>query len=255
MSGRESYFIRSEGPQSPAVVRAISWLLDRAKTTQKGFIFVAVLENLRSGIVGDVLGEAAAKALMSQGKLTSSGVEIQLVTASKTLYDGQNSPIVTFYPDEKLLDQLDSISNLSAMLVVPWRMEDIELWIKTRNATELDARERQEKPPPLVRSKVVERALKSLTMMVNVSTGLIHPLDRDRAIQTFEILRDAGEPFTPEEVKAWLVAAGGWKATHAQEAADIAKKILEGRKLKKLGKPAWRPDILEVWKHEANQVS
>jgi len=45
------------------------------------------------------------------------------------------------------------------------------------------ARELSKAEEPVVKSRVVEDALKSLTSRVNISTGIAHPSDRSVAIQ------------------------------------------------------------------------
>jgi len=246
MTERKSYFIRSSGPSDEAVRKAFRWLIPKKK------VFLAVLGygNLE-GVVSDVIGQHIVKRLQKDSKVVLSGTEVVLVTERKLIYDAGSAPIVSIYPTSKFLDQLDSIRNVSEILVVPWNFEEVEPWIRTWNATELGAAP-QVRPSPLVSNTVVQQALRSLTAIVNVSTGISHPRDRTTAIQTFEILRDAGETFTPGEVKAWLIAEGGWKATDAQEVAEVAQKVLEYRRLKKVG-PVWRSNILEIWREEAKK--
>jgi len=248
MPKKECFFIQSEGPSSDSVKKALKWLIKYP--SEKGFIAVMGHAILK-GVISDVLGESAIKTLIKKGRLFLSEKEILLVTERKPVDVGGGLPMVVFFPTSQFLDKMDSIPNLSAMLVVPWRMKEIELWIKARNATELG----KQKPhrEPLIRNKVVEQALKDLTLLVNVSTGIAHPSDRNRAIQTFEILRNAGEEFTPEEIKAWLIAKGGWKAVHAQEVAELAQKVLQGKKLRK-GPPVWRKDILKIWRKKAKET-
>jgi len=250
MPDRKSFFIRSKGPSSQPVEKALQWLLKYP--AEKGFIAVMVYANLR-GTISSVLGDAAVETLIKTGRLMLSGKEILLVTDRKPIYSGNNFPLVAFYPNTKFLDKLDSLPNVSAMLVVPWIMKEVEPWIKTWNAMEL-GRQHKKKVPSLVRNKVVEQSLKDLTACVNVSTGIIHPLDRSRAIQTFKILRDGGEMFTSDEVKACLIAEGGWRAIHAQKVAEVAQKVLEGKKLR-TGSHAWRKDILKIWREKAAKNS
>jgi len=250
MSEKKSYFIRAEGPDHDAVEKAFRWLLENSKP--KGFLAIALVGNL-TGVIGDVLGERIVKALREEGRVVISGIEIVLVTSRKIIYDGENAPLLAIYPRGKYLDELDSIPNVSAMLVVPYIMKEIELWIKARSASELGVAQ----PPkelPLVSNKVVEAALRSLTARVNMSTGIAHPTDREATIQALMILKDAGETFVPDEIKAWLISKGGWRATDAQEVAEVAQKVLEGRRLR-YGSPAWVPNILEIWQEEARELS
>jgi hypothetical protein len=247
MSTRPSYFVRSEGPDPESVKKAFSWLVKNSKP--RGFLAVHGYGNLE-GVIQDVIGDAAVKALRA-GRLTISSAVIELVTERKLIYDARNSPLAAFYPNSRFLDQLDSIANISVMLVVPWNFAEVEPWIRARSAIELGAPVTEQTGPTL-QSRVVERALESLTAVVNLSTGITDPRDRASAVQIFEILRNGGEPFTPEAVKTWLVSKEGWKATHAQEVAEVAKKVLEGRRLKS-GTHRWRPDILKIWRAEAQK--
>ena len=86
---------------------------------------------------------------------------------------------------------------------------------------------------------------------MNVSTGITHPSDRKLAIQIFEILRDGGEEFSPDEVKAWLIAEGGWKASDAQKVAEVAERVLNRKRLRK-GPPIYEKDILRKWRESAS---
>lgn len=245
MAARKSYYIRSEGADENSIRSAIRWLL--AEMQDVGFIAVIQYRNLEDAIAR-VLGEGAVKELKKNGEIEIEGKRIILVTRARKLYNGEDSPLVAFYPDSKFLDELDSIPKLYALLVVPWMLSEVEPWIRARNATELG----QPATPavPLVRSRVVEEALKDLTNKVNVSTGVGDPKDRAAAVQVFDILLAAHEPFAPDEIKAWLIANGEWKADDAQEVADLAEAVIQGRRLRR-GSKQWPADILDQWRASA----
>jgi len=249
MSSREAFFVNSEGPDDTAALKAFQWLLKRSESNC--FLAVNVYGNL-GGVISGVLGDEAIKVLKKTGTLRLKNKNIILVTERNFIYDGKNSPLLGFYPTRSFLDKLDSIQNLSAILILPWIMKNIEPWIRTRNAVDLETQQRVEEPR-LIDNKVVVQALKSLTATVNVSTGITHPLDKEAAVQTFTILRDAGESFNPADVKAWLIRFGKWNATDAQEVAAVAQKVLDRRRLRK-GRPHWRKDILKIWREEAEQA-
>ena len=98
----------------------------------------------------------------------------------------------------------------------------MEPWVLTHDAQPING-EIESQPRSLIENDVVVVALKTLTAIVNVSTGLSQPSDRETAVQIFSKLRDAGEYYQPYEVKAWLIR-NGWKATYAQEVADLSAK-------------------------------
>lgn len=249
MVTRKSFFIRAEGPDQQAVKQAFRWLVTNA--TDRAFLAVMGYDNLR-GVIRDIFGDRTVETFIKEGRLRVDGIEIYLVTQRKMIDNGEGAPLVVFYPTTKFLDQIDSISNVPAMLVVPWLMKAIEPWIKTWSATELGTQESREEPE-LIKNKVVVEALKSLTALVNVSTGITHPSDREAAIQLFTILRDAGEFFNPENVKAWLIRYGGWKAQQAQEVAELAQKILDRRRLRK-GRRILKENILEILREKAERT-
>jgi hypothetical protein len=244
-SKKENYFINSEGPNADSVKKAFRWLF----SFDNGYLAVMGYNNLK-GVISDVIGEQAVKSLTANGSLRINGKEFLLVTDRKPLYLGKGFPMLVFYPTVKFLDEMQSIRNISAMLVVPWTKQEVEPWIRTVNATELGAPVNA--PQELIKNKVVVQALKSFSNYVNKSTGIIHPSDKGAAIETFSILRDAGENFNSEDVKAWLIREEGWNASYAQDVADLAQKVLEHKKLQK-GRPHWRSDILEIWRQDAQK--
>jgi len=249
MIDRKSYFIRSSGPNLEAAKKALEWIVQKKK------VFLAVLGySILGGMISDIFGENFIRNLKKYGRASLNDIEVTLVTQRKILYDGKNCSLITFYPNLKFLDELDSIPNISEMLVVPWSFEEVEPWIRTWNAIELDNPPHTRKAP-LISNPVVRQALKSLTACINVSTGIAHPLDRDRAIQTFEILRDGEEVFNPADVKAYLIAECGWKATDAQEVAELVQKVLDRKKLRKMERPAWKKNILEIWRKKAAEIT
>lgn len=245
LNKKQAYFINSQGPEPESVKKAFRWLVQHSG----GYVAVngnAVLQ----GTVSDAIGESTVKALIKNGAVKINGKELFLITERKPLYVGKGLPLIAIFPSAKFLDEVQSIPNIPAMLVVPWTREEVDPWIRTMNAKDLDA-PNNAAPEELVKNKIVVQALKSLSVCVNKSTGIIHPSDRETAIETFTILRDAGITFNPEDVKAFLIREEDWKANYAQDVADLAQKVLERRKLQRGRMSHYRPEILEIWRKEA----
>jgi len=243
MKKRLSYFIRAEGLDREAVRKGLDWLAQVSIT--RGYIAVAGLRNL-DGLIGNELGKSAVRDLKSAGKTLMLGKDIYVVTKLRPLPNADNGPLIAFYPYGRFLDSLDSIRNVMALLVVPWTMQEIDYWIRTWNAKELGAKNSRT-GYKLAVSEAVEEALKDLVGRVNRSTGMENPADRDTAAQSFVILKEGGETYSPDEIKAWLVSKAGWRATHAREVAEVAAEVLLGKRLGS-GTPAWPRDVLETWR-------
>lgn len=243
---KECYFINPEkSADVDSIKKAFQWLF------QQGGGYVAVNKNaVLDGIISQVIGEQEVKSLIKNGKVKVNGKEVILITERKSPFVGKGLPLVAIFPSVKFLDALQSIANEPAMLIVPLTMDSIKTWIKATNAKDLNA-PINTAPEKLIENNVVVQALKQLSAGVNKSTGIIDFRDRDTVIEVFTILRDAGEDFKPEDVKAFLIREEGLKATYAQDIAELAEKVLEGKKLPRLYHPALASSWLDTWRKDA----
>ncbi|MCE9853269.1 DUF1889 family protein [Shewanella chilikensis] len=96
---------------------------------------------------------------------------------------------------------------------------------------------------------LVEEALKSLTIMVNLSTGIIHPSDESAAKEYFKALYKEGEPLIGSEITNWA-SANGWQPKHAKELGALAEKIGSGGRVVIKNKGMLRPNIIEILKEK-----
>lgn len=95
----------------------------------------------------------------------------------------------------------------------------------------------------------LRNALNSLTGAVNLATGLTHPNDRNRAIETFLILRQHGIILLREEIEAWALR-NNWKPEDADQLGSLAQQIGNGAQADIVGGPWWADDIYERWSRE-----
>ncbi|MBN8758838.1 MAG: hypothetical protein J0I94_00285 [Thiobacillus sp.] len=76
-------------------------------------------------------------------------------------------------------------------------------------------------------SELLKLSIEKLSNIVNLSTGLAHPLDKSRAQELFIALRDEGESLTYEKVRG-LAIANHWPDRHADSLAELAQHIGSG---------------------------
>jgi len=250
---RKSLYINSEDPNKEAIFEGLDWLLQTCNSNNQNKALIAVPRKddiLPPSVISEVIGIQAAKFLVRNKTVKLGNIDIKLLTERESIYSW-NGPILAIYPTKKLLDKIDGLRDVTDVLVIPWSMNEVKFWINTWSANELGKPESSVKKFSLS-NPVVEEALKSLTMCVNVSTGIIHPQDRSRCIELFKKLKNAGEMFNKEEIRAWLVAEGGWKPEHADDVANVAEAVLEGRRLRS-SSGNWRNDIVEEWRRRANK--
>ena len=242
---KECFYIDSHGPNETSVRNAFRWLLRRPES----HAYIAVMQqSTLKGIIQNVIGEDGRKELIKDGgTLSFDGKTVSLITERRMIGSGNDCPIIVFWPFKDFLDKIDSIPNVSAILVVPQTIAEVQEWIMIRDAKELTTGKRLNVESSM--DPIVEEALKDLNGLVNRETGLAHPSDKETAVQIFNALLNGGIEYDPSEVKRWLVQKG-WTSSNAEEVKSVAGKIKSGIKMRpgqnKLGR-----DPLKKWKKRA----
>lgn len=243
----ERCYVDAHGPDDDAVKVALAWAVRFATEHghRRAMVFTSTLSQVDS--LANILGANPAK-LRRDRSFRVGNVTVDLVTERQASTRRQDGPVVGLWVDDQQLEmRLDGL-DAPALCVVPWNRADIEQWKANWNPADL----RTGKPAGqavTIGNLVVEAAMRSLTVAVNLSTGLSHPSDKEAAVQTFRLLRDSGERFEPSEVQAWAVR-NGWRPRHARELAEVAQAIIDRRAIRG-GRPRWRKDIVEYWREEA----
>jgi len=92
----------------------------------------------------------------------------------------------------------------------------------------------------------IERALDKITAATNLSTGLSHPNDKNRAKEAFKILHDHGEILLKKEIAAWA-SLHGWSEEDADELGSLAQQIGEGKSPRIKNGPWWAENVYDLW--------
>lgn len=236
------FFIKAYGADDDALKIALVWLAAEAK--RRGAPAVIVVYQKDQGLaLGRVVGEAQAKALTAGQTVKLNGVDLSLVTMRKVgpISLSNKVALAVWLPDKELAKVDDA--KPAAMGMVPWTHEDGQTWIASWNP--IDMRTMQSPAGggsdlnPVVAEGLRGIAAKSLS----------HPSDHDRAIETFERLRAAGESFAGRSVRAWAVW-NGWSAQGADELAEIADAVKEGRRPRRStpGRVMLKDEVVDLWR-------
>lgn len=242
----ERFFIPAHGPDDDALRAGLAWL----RTYAEGHLFLdaAIWVPTKDSVenLGRVIGRDAAAHLKRTGKVKAGAITISLLSERTTRSAHKRGPVLAVWVDDRQLDKLDAL-DAPALCAIPWSETDIDGWKRSWNPT--DARTGVSAAAETTATNpVLEAALGDLTTCVNLSTGVTHPSDKAMAVQLFQLLKSAHEPFDPLEVKA-LAVRRGWEPRHATALADIAKRIAEGKVVQTRGAgKMWRADIIEQWR-------
>lgn len=175
-----------------------------------------------TGLSG-ALGAAVSKAL-SKGQVVRlpSGASLRAETLRTLRFNSGRAVVIAYYADESLLDFVDGLHGTSGVVAVPWVDGEADGWAARWNA------QVHGKPPeaqvPLIDDPIVVRALETLTSMINLSSGLGHPRDKEAADEILRILRAKGHPDPSADIKSWAIR-NKWSPVAASELQGLATKI------------------------------
>ena len=92
---------------------------------------------------------------------------------------------------------------------------------------------------------LIEAALKSINARTNISTGLVHPNDKNAAAEMFIHLHKANEILLAAEIQAFAEATG-WQKADAEELGALAQQIGIGKDIPIADGPWWKANIIEI---------
>lgn len=240
---RRNLILTSTGNNNAGVARAVEWLSKEAAVGGgNGLIAVPTFQVLLN-VFGDAHGKLLKNGVMVRGAM------IQSMSEQNPLFDFPG-PVLALYPTPKLLDRLDDMLSVTHLLVIPWLEKDVRDWKRAWSPTELGATPGKQ-DLPTISDGVVWAALNELTIRINMGTGILHPLDKQAAIETFRTLRLNGRPYDPDEIRAWLVGAKGMDPKDANAVRDLAQKILEGRTVQGAGPAKKNVTTYKRWVEES----
>lgn len=212
-------------------------------------LFIPTKYQLDGTDIDAVLGRKICTSLSKGNKVKIPGNLVLKCETIRTFNPYSTSKtVLCVYPDKKMLDLLDSSKGLETAIVVPWYMDDIDEWKKTWNPIIVGEEHRETED--LIDNPVVEEAMKMLTKRVNLSTGLSNPRDKRETVELLRILRNKGELFDPNSLKAWALR-NDWKPQGAEELRSCAQAIIERKPLRG-NKEAWNPDIINILRERAD---
>lgn len=240
---RKDFFSSKDVRSSQVIIDGLAKAVADAQAQRVNRVWIVshAKSNL-DGHISSAIGKDAASSL-GKGNVVSAGDTELIFYGERTLpYAGDGSVVVACYPNRKLLDKLDGMENIPCLIVLPWQQEEISDWIKAHGPEDIYGVVSTTRS--IVTNPVVEKALETLWIITNVSTGITHPSDKAAVIDIFTKLSKAGEAYSPEEIRAWLVQRG-MSPQHANDIRDIAEKPSGFRS--KSPSPL-RDEILDDWR-------
>lgn len=240
--------------QSPAHVMKGIQVADhlcKESGTSEVILLIPAKASLTSGSLHDTLGESVHKALVKgQSVKLPSGAQMRCETVKTLQWVSKPSIVVAVYAGQSMMDKIDALQNLVAVVAVPWTPDSIENWVKTWSPAVLGQSAKPAKAAKpaasLIADPVVEQAMKSLTSMVNRAYNVLHPTDEDHAKRILRILRSNSHQESAENIKLWAIKHG-WLPKAAERLAVLADKTFALRTKPKLDNPEHAAKLYQRW--------
>ena len=190
--------------------------------------------------IGDQSGKGLVFVTPQMNQLEHSPLASALVKSRRATHTSQRNHgwrrgdrIIALWPSNDLLQRLDD-AGPSALGVLSWNLSDVEVWAPAVGA--IDILGFADTASTTIADPLVLGAMRALTNSVNLSSGVNHPSDWNRALSTFRELRSRGCVLNRIEVETWAVA-NGWSSRHAAELGTLVAELAAGiaKQLKRYG--------------------
>jgi hypothetical protein len=222
------YLVPSQGPDVEALKRCIAFAVKQSQKNEYKTItlLVPVKKGFEHSNVADLLGQKVMKALLNGNRVKAiDDIYFELESIKTFRENASYEIIIGLYLTQRELDIFDAVRNVKELIFLPWLEEESNNWIDRWNPKILGEEKGGEEKAvqSSLLSSVVEKELSDLTSVINHSTGLGHPLDKQKAEDIFKTLRTRGETINPNDIKNWAIR-NGWAPKHADQLAKLASK-------------------------------
>ncbi|SBW04881.1 conserved hypothetical protein [uncultured Alphaproteobacteria bacterium] len=203
---------------------ALSYAIQICKKTKASSIILLThtKQQLKGTSLYQFLGDRAVKALSKGTVALSGGIQLRHETMQTLRWVSHPSVILAYYAETRILDLADEQHNIVGVVAVPDLPGEADDWA-TRWGTIVHGRGRVA-PAALIEDGIVVRALEHLTQMINLSTGLGHPRDKEQANEVLRILRAKGHMDPTPKIRSWAIR-NGWRPKDADELEKLSLNI------------------------------
>lgn len=170
------------------------------------------------------------------------------LTYQKSQYGSGSDVVICCGIDSDDILKIDDYHSVKYIIAIPWLKKLTEKWIKTWNAKEISGKENTEEqfPEP---SPIVKLAMQELTNSINITTGINHPMDNDRAKTFIKSLHKYEPELNSDLVGAYLVRELNWDTRHAKDIEKLIETLNAGRYFRG-GQKTGLQNYYKRWKKE-----
>ena len=226
----QHYYVDSELNDDSAYKQAMKFACELAeKDTNIKRVILLALTKKNVGWLERAFGDKIVKDLFQGLKFKGCKplYRIETVKTYKEQYTAQDV-VITMAIDDKDILPLNDMQSVIAIIAIPWQKSGLKQYLETWNPIDIrsNTRHTSEVRNP---SAIVQMALKQLTNSINLSNGINHPSDNERAKTTILALHKYEPELDADLVKAYLTRELKWENDVADDLAKLIRTLDAGK--------------------------
>ncbi len=238
----ERYITNSASSDRNAVADGFEKILELCASLSHNAVILHLPTKNHIRQLSNLLGQTTIRELNNDNYSSWNSITFNLNTERLDISNWTEDIVLSLYPTSRMIDNLNNLNRAKAIVVVPLIDMHRDEWIRTWNPEIIGGA--QENVGSLELDPRLERALVALTSMINLSTALTHPSDRESAIQLLRILHQNRIQLNPDNMKIWALQ-NGWNSNGANQLREFAQGVLEGRQYRISGASIWNDSYIQ----------
>lgn len=220
------FLYKNEGPINEVLLNALDFSIS---FNQPIHIVFPKKGDFHQTNLGEILNELFRDSVPNISKKLVDGEKIgnfDLLLPSQINSQTSQGIVFAVYCTIEDVNKITSNSNPNSKIIyVSWLKVEADAWESIWKNKGLEIKHDIPNSQPISLNLEVEAVLHKLTKIINLSTGLAHPRDKEQAINEFKCLKQRGIKENPEYIGNWALA-NGWHAQHIDDLKKLADKYL-----------------------------
>ncbi|MBB5645745.1 hypothetical protein [Pedobacter cryoconitis] len=179
--------------------------------------------------------------------------KIETVKTYKEQYRNPEDLVITMALDDKDVLPLNDMLSVIAIIAIPWQQSGLKQYLETWNPIEIRSNKnfKTEVAEP---NCIVKKALEQLTKSINLSNGINHHSDNERAKTTIRALHKYETNLNADLVKGYLTRELGWENDVADDLTKLIRTLNAGKYFKG-GETSGLQNHYKTWKQKCEKIN
>lgn len=249
------FYIDTEGNDDEAYRFAMQFACELAKkdsTIKRIVLYIPTKQN--TGWFERLYDTKTVKSLFTGYKFTNCSVPFKFetkLTYKGVMYGNASDIVICCGLDADDILKIDDYHSVKYIIAVPWLRKLTEKWIKTWNAIEISGKEQKNDEIFSEPSEIVKVAMQELTNGINMSTGISHPRDNDKAKTYIRTLHKYEPELKSDIVGSYLIRELNWATRHAKDIEKLIDTLNDGKYFQG-GERTGLQNYYKKWKAQSN---